>query len=124
MSNAPPQKIYAVESKVVKKLRKSCVNMRDYMDYVLSHHYDEMPASKLTSQTLSMVCEMLSLNCRLITCLDNLVRDCPEVSNEETDKKELVMSEVQLMVLENSMMARSELSKVLLTTGNISTNSH
>ena len=122
MSDAPPPKVYAIEQKVVKKLRKSCVNMRDYMDYVLANHYDK--TSDLNMSTVCLVCEMLSLNCKLITSLDNVLRDCPEITNEETSKKELIVNDVQLLMIETSMMARSELSKVLLTFSNISTHSH
>ena len=122
MSDAPAQKIYAIDLKVVKKLRKSCVNMRDHMDYVLHNHYDDV--SGLSMQTLCLVCEMLSLNCKLITNLDNVLQDCPEILNEETNIKELILSDMQLMVIETSMMARSELSKILLTFSNISTHSH
>ena len=122
MSDAPSQKIYAIEIKVVKKLRKSCLNMRDHMDYILSNHYEKI--SDLSMQNLCLVCEVLSLNCKLITSLDNVLRDCPEISNEETNKKELILSDIQLMMIETTMMARSELSKILLTSGNISTHSH
>jgi len=122
MSDAPPPKVYAIEHKVVKKLRKSCLNMRDYMDYVLSNHYSK--TSDLSMSTLCLVCEMLSLNCKLITSLDNVLRDCPEITNEETKKKELIVNDVQLLMIETSMMARSELSKILLTFSNISTHSH
>ena len=96
--------------------------MRDYMDYVLGNHYDK--TSDLSNHALCLVCEMLSLNCKLITSLDNVLRDCPEISNEQTDKKELIVPDVQLMMIETSMMARSELSKILLTSSNISTHSH
>ena len=116
------EKIFAIEPKVVSKIRKTCVNQRDLMDFVLNNHYKSIV--EIDEYTKGLICEMHSMNCKLIESIDRLLRDCPEVQREEKGKKELIMQDTQLLILETALMARAELSKILLQHCNVSTHSH
>lgn len=115
-------KIYAIEPKVINKVRKTCVNQRDLMDFVLDNHYKSVV--EINPYTKGLVCEMHAMNCKIIDSIDGILRDSPEVEREETKKKELLLQDTQLMILETSLMARSELSMMLLQYCNLSTHSH
>ena len=92
------------------------------MDYILGKHYNE--EAEIDEYSKTLVCEMHAVNSKIIDTIDTLIRDCPEVEREETKKKELLLQDPQLLILETSLMARSELSQILLRRSNISTHCH
>jgi|TARA_R110000796_G_scaffold48130_2_gene115585 hypothetical protein len=120
-SNEKPN-VFAIETKVLKKIRKTCVNQRDLMDFALDNHYND--TARVSEYCKTLVCEMHAINSKIIESIDSFMQTAPEFEREGDKKKELLLQDSQLIVLESSLLARSELSSMMLRNTNISTHCH
>jgi len=115
-------KVYAIEPKVLNKIKKTCFGQRELMDYVLVNHYSGFTI--IDDYSKSLVCEMHAMNSKIIETIETFFLEAPEIEREETKKKELILLDTQILILETALLARSELSTLLLRRANISTHCH